>query len=97
MANAENNNSIEIIDKLAIEETKRKYSGNETEHPLGLQTKEEVDLYKDLLDIHMAMFPLHDILVDSKNDKITALLAKIILQLNALRAELRGEFRTYKR
>ena len=99
MANAKNNYSIEeeleSLDKMAIERVRHIWLGTNYKEPNLIQAQEKI--FKDLFDIHSAMWPLHDILVDSKNDHLTAILAKTILQLNALRVEIKKDKRTYQR
>lgn len=53
------------------------------------------DQFLNLYDVHSAMYPLHDILVRTKNIELKAYLGEVILKLNGIRAKLKNDVRTY--
>ena len=83
----------ELIDRIAIQNVKADngYSGDGGYD----NTYKNSELFKMLYDIHSAMYPLHDILVKTKNIELKAYLGEVILKLNGIRTKLKGESRTY--
>lgn len=86
MARIKKYNSIEELDKAVIQQVK--------EHLWEFTDPEPI--HKDLYDIHKAMWILHDIVAGSENESLIAIIAKTIIKLNALRAKIKGEKKTYK-
>ena len=82
----------ELIDREAIQNVKAHY---QSETPPVLNGKSSILVYEMLYDVHSAMYPLHDILVKTKNIELKAYLGEVILKLNGIRAKLKGDSRTY--
>lgn len=88
----------ELADRIAVLTVKEKYSGRVSEELKRLRKllpARYLSLVSDLKDIHSSMYPLHDILTSTKNEKLKAYLAEVILKLNGIRAELKNDSRTY--
>src|SRR3990167_10043653 len=84
----------EYLDRLAIHNVKETY--NPKEGFLAVERLEEgTKFYNMLFDVHSAMYPLHDILVRTKNIELKAYLGEVILKLNGIRAKLKSDSRTY--
>ena len=81
----------EFTDRMAIQNLKLFYQDSE----FRFEPQENLELYQMLFDVHSAMYPLHDILVRTKNIELKAYLGEVILKLNGIRAKLKGDSRTY--
>jgi len=82
--------TAEFTDRMAIQNLKLSYQDSELREP-----QENLELYQMLFDVHSAMYPMHDILVRTKNIELKAYLGEVILKLNGIRAKLKGDSRTY--
>ena|SRR3990167_10116142 len=82
--------TAEFTDRMAIQNLKLSYQDSEFREP-----QENLELYQMLFDVHSAMYPMHDILVRTKNIELKAYLGEVILKLNGIRAKLKGDSRTY--
>ncbi len=74
----------EYTDRLAVEAVKS-----------GAVRPEEHTLFQELYDVHKSMYPLHDVLVETKNIELKAYLGEVILKLNGIRAKLKNDRRSY--
>ena len=81
----------EYLDRIAVHNVKEYYApGKGSEAVEG-----DLELYHELYTVHYAMYPLHDCLVATKNIELKAYLGEVILKLNAIRAKLKSDSRTY--
>src|SRR3990167_513994 len=74
----------EYTDRLAVEAVKG-----------GAPRPEEHTLFQEFYDVHRSMYPLHDVLTETKNIELEAYLGEVILELNGIRAKLKNDKRTY--
>ena len=81
----------EYLDRQAILNVKETYKPEKG----FIAVEGDIKLYNMLFDIHSAMYPLHDILVRTKNIELKAYLGEVILKLNGIRAKLKSDSRTY--
>lgn len=82
----------EYIDREAIKNIRLKQTNPDEEIQI---IPENIELYDALYDVNNAMYPLHDILVKTKDIELKAYLAEVILKLNAMRARLKNDEKTY--